>query len=123
MPDAVSVVDAGWKDAQQVVVLAATAAVPAHIFAWQVSVGGATTLAVADPVPPVSPSASRWASTSSICSSGPGSGKSYARWFGGWRVIDNLHDPDVAGLTPARRAGRPQAARRRCVVHSRRGVG
>src|SRR3954452_5357469 len=52
MPDAVSVVDAGWKDAQQVVVLAATAAVPAHIFAWQVSVGGATALAVADPVPP-----------------------------------------------------------------------
>ncbi len=96
MPDAVSVVDAGWKDAQQVVVLAATAAVPAHIFAWQVSVGGATTLAVADPVPPDAVGLAVGVDLVDLFVR-TRSGKSYARWFGGWRVIDNLHDPTLPG--------------------------
>jgi hypothetical protein len=100
LPDATTVVDAGWADAQTVDVLAGRPAAdgaPADgkTYAWQVTVGGGPGLAVADPVGPDAVGLAVGGDRVDLFVR-TANGKALERALGGWRSIDVL-DPTLPG--------------------------
>jgi hypothetical protein len=94
LPDATSVVDADWRDAQDVIVLAARPSVAGSAtYAWRVAIGGGVKLEVLQPVPLGALGVAAGANDLFVRVAG---GKAYRRDLGSWDQI-SVQDPALPG--------------------------